>query len=154
MNPKTIKQLDKWAGGIICLFLTLFNDLLKLFSIKKDKIISSKKVLFIKLIEQGATVIAYSAIKKSIEFVGKENVYFCVFVENKFILELLDVIPKENILTAEFFNALKLAGLTIRVGPITKLHSKLDDDSYRLLQERYDTDVAKDISIVLVLFQS
>lgn len=99
MKPKTIKQLDKWIGGLICLFLTFFRKGSELFSSKNVNDSITNKILFIKLIEQGATVIAYSAIKKAIDFVGKGNVYFCVFVENKPILELLDVIPEENILT-------------------------------------------------------
>lgn len=99
MKPKTIKKLDKWIGGMICLLLTFFHNFLNVFSSHKSNNIETKKILFIKLIEQGATVIAYSGIKRAIDFVGKENVYFCVFVENKPILKLLDVIPEENILT-------------------------------------------------------
>ena len=56
-----------------------------------------RKILFIKLIEQGATVLAYSAIERAVEMVGRENVYFCVFEENREILDILDVIPRENI---------------------------------------------------------
>ncbi len=57
-----------------------------------------RKILFIKLIEQGATVLAYSAIHRAIEQVGRENVYFLVFEENREILFILDLLPAENVL--------------------------------------------------------
>lgn len=58
-----------------------------------------EKIIFIKLIEQGATVLAYSSIQKAVDLVGAKNVYFLVFEENKPILEIIDIIPEENILT-------------------------------------------------------
>lgn len=56
-----------------------------------------RKILFIKLIEQGATVLAYSAIEKATQMVGRKNVYFCVFDENRAILDILNILPEENI---------------------------------------------------------
>jgi hypothetical protein len=37
------------------------------------------KVLFVKLAEQGSTVLAFGAILRAVERVGSENVYFLVF---------------------------------------------------------------------------
>jgi len=48
-----------------------------------------KRILFIKLIEQGATVAAYSAIRRAVDLVGRENVFFCAFENNRAILDLL-----------------------------------------------------------------
>ena len=53
--------------------------------------------MFIKLIEQGATVLAYSAISRAAHMVGRENVYFCVFQENREILDILGILPEENV---------------------------------------------------------
>jgi ADP-heptose:LPS heptosyltransferase len=58
-----------------------------------------RKILLIKMIEQGATVLAYRAIERAVEMVGRENVYFWVFQENRFILDLLGLVPPENVLT-------------------------------------------------------
>ena len=66
------------------------------------------KVLFIKLAEQGSTVLAQAAIRRAVEMVGRENVFFVVFAENRFILDLLDLIPRENVFT---INAGSLASL-------------------------------------------
>jgi ADP-heptose:LPS heptosyltransferase len=57
-----------------------------------------QSVLFLKLAEQGSTVLAYEAIRSATERVGPRNVYFLVFVENRFILDLLKLIPEENVL--------------------------------------------------------
>jgi ADP-heptose:LPS heptosyltransferase len=92
MNPQTIRKIDYWFGRPICFLLTLFRSC---FSPKTHK---SKKIVFLKFIEQGATVLAYSAIKRATEIVGRENVYFCVFENNRPILDILCIIPSENII--------------------------------------------------------
>jgi ADP-heptose:LPS heptosyltransferase len=96
LKPETIRKIDIGIGKIACFILTCFRLIV-------DKISSSgqptpiRKILFIKLIEQGATVLAYSAILRAIDRVGRQNVYFCVFEENREILDIIDVLPQENI---------------------------------------------------------
>ena len=92
MNPNSIRSIDYWFGQSICFFLSLFSS-------SSNKTEKPKKIVFLKFIEQGATVLAYSAIKRATELVGRENVYFCVFKNNRPILDILDVIPQENIIT-------------------------------------------------------
>ena len=97
MKPETIRKIDIGVGKIACCVLTCFRLIM-------DKIRPAgltpgpvRKILFIKLIEQGATVLAYSALLRAIDRVGRQNVYFCVFDENREILDIIDVLPKENI---------------------------------------------------------
>lgn len=94
MNPNTIRSIDYWLGQPICFLLTLFN----FSSPKKDK---PGKIIFLKFIEQGATVLAYSALKRATELAGRENVYFCVFDTNRPILDILDIIPAKNIISIQ-----------------------------------------------------
>ena len=54
--------------------------------------------MFLKFIEQGATVLAQDAIRRAALRVGRDNVFFCVFESNRAILEVLDVIPAANVL--------------------------------------------------------
>lgn len=56
-----------------------------------------RKILFVKLAEQGSTVLACDAIRQAATRVGRENVHFLVFEENRFILDLLELVPKENV---------------------------------------------------------
>jgi len=54
--------------------------------------------LFIKLIEQGSTVLAYRALCRAVELVGRENVYFLVFEENRHALDFLGVVLDKNVM--------------------------------------------------------
>ncbi len=99
MRPETIKILDKNVGKILCFLFTIINKLSNLFKPERNAKIVVKKILFIKLIEQGASVLAYNALKRAVDRVGSQNVFFLVFIENTPILEILKIIPAENILT-------------------------------------------------------
>ena len=96
MKPATIKKLDYYIGIPLCFLLTLYEKGKSLFSVSAGQR-DTNRIVFIKLVEQGATVIAYPAIRRAIEMVGRENVFFCVFKENRPILDILNVIPEENI---------------------------------------------------------
>jgi ADP-heptose:LPS heptosyltransferase len=52
----------------------------------------------VKLVEQGSTVLACSAIRRAVDLVGRDNVYFLVFEENRFILDAMGLIPFENVI--------------------------------------------------------
>jgi ADP-heptose:LPS heptosyltransferase len=52
----------------------------------------------VKLVEQGSTVLACSAIRRAVNLVGRDNVYFLVFEENRFILDAMGLIPFENVI--------------------------------------------------------
>ena len=97
MNPYTVRLIDSWLGRPLCFGLTLVRRLGQLFP-SGAPAAPVKKILIVKMIEQGATVLAYQAIARAVELVGRENVYFWVFQENRFILDLLEIIPKENVL--------------------------------------------------------
>lgn len=99
MNPHAIRRLDSWVGRPVCFALTFLRRVGGLFDPSREPPAPPKKILLIKMIEQGATVLAYRAIERAVEMVGRENVYFWVFEENRFILDLLGLVPPENVLT-------------------------------------------------------
>lgn len=100
MNPHAIRRLDSWVGQPICLALTLLRRAVNVVAPARGFDPNPpRKILLIKMIEQGATVLAYRAIARAVEMVGRENVYFWVFEENRFILDLLELVPRENVLT-------------------------------------------------------
>jgi len=97
MNVPTLQKIDRWFGVPLCFALTLVR---KLFTrAPKPGVAEVKSILFVKLAEQGSTVLAYPALQRAVQLAGKENVYFICFEENRFILDLLEVIPKENVIT-------------------------------------------------------
>jgi ADP-heptose:LPS heptosyltransferase len=100
VKVSTMRKIDRWLGVPICFVLTAIRrcrDLLP-FS-QKSRSQKVNRILFVKLAEQGATVLADAAIRRAVEMTGKENVYFLVFEQNRFILDVMNVIPPQNVLT-------------------------------------------------------
>jgi ADP-heptose:LPS heptosyltransferase len=98
VKPETIRNIDIWVGKPACFKLTCLRRFLEMFSHREKPLPPVEKILFIKLIEQGATVLACAAIRRAAEMVGRANVFFLVFEENSAILEIMDMVPRENIL--------------------------------------------------------
>lgn len=97
MKKETIKRIDAFFGSVLCALLTFHRRLVERLSSTAERAAPSK-IVFLKLIEQGATVLAAPAIQRAVSLVGRENVYFCVFVENRPIVDILDLIPRENVI--------------------------------------------------------
>lgn len=98
MNTEAIRWLDKNAGYPLCFFLTIHRRICGIFRKDTARYKRCSKILFIKLIEQGSTVLAYPALKKAQGYVGKENIFFLVFEENRPILNILDAVAPSNII--------------------------------------------------------
>lgn len=97
-NANTLHKIDGSLGVLACLFLTWVRRLVDLFQGQKKQE-APRSIVFIKLAEQGSTVLAHETIRRAVQKVGAGNVYFLLFEENRFILDLLDLVPKENVLT-------------------------------------------------------
>jgi ADP-heptose:LPS heptosyltransferase len=130
MNVATMRRLDLWLGIPACFLLTALRRAREIFAPRRLKAGCVERVLVVKLAEQGATVLAYPALRRAVERVGRENVYFFVFEENRFILDCLDVIPRENVIAVSSRGVLRtmaslLAGLArvrrIRVDAVADL---------------------------------
>ncbi|MDP4266139.1 MAG: glycosyltransferase family 9 protein [Bacteroidota bacterium] len=122
MNPKTIKLIDYWLGIPLTWLLTVF-------SIRKFTLNKPSKILFIKLIEQGATILAIPGLQRAIQLVGRENVYFLVFPENRPVLDVLNIIPSENILEisgSSFFKFIKDTFKALSFIRKTKIDTTID----------------------------
>ncbi len=91
-------RIDRWLGTPLCWLTTRISGLLTRRATASAGV---RSIVFIKLAEQGSTVLAYQALRQAADRVGRENVYMMVLEDNRFILDLLDVIPKENVLTVD-----------------------------------------------------
>lgn len=98
MKNQTIRALDFYLGTVLCALLSLHRRLFDGPAAQRAARAPSRRIVFIKLIEQGATVLAYDAIRRAIARVGRENVFFCVFAENREILDVMDALPADNLL--------------------------------------------------------
>jgi ADP-heptose:LPS heptosyltransferase len=93
VRASTIRFLDYWLGVPACALLSVVRRLIP------DRPAAPKRILFLKFIEQGATVLAQDAIRRATQAVGRDNLYFCVFESNRAILDVLDTVPAGNILS-------------------------------------------------------
>jgi ADP-heptose:LPS heptosyltransferase len=98
LDTRKLQFIDRWIGMFVCGVLTFIR---RLSGSSGAGSIARKptKILFVKFAEQGSTVLAYHAICRAIEMVGRENVYFLVFEENRFILDVMHLIPEQNVVT-------------------------------------------------------
>jgi len=93
----TLQRTDRWVGVPLCAILTILRRIFE--SAGRPGSRQVERILFVKFAEQGSTVLAYPAICRAIEMVGRENVYFVVFEDNRFILDAMEIIPDENVIT-------------------------------------------------------
>src|SRR5213596_1372647 len=96
-NISTLQRTDRWIGAPLCAILTLLRKIFE--SAGPQGPLQVQRILFVKFAEQGSTVLAYCAIRRAVEMVGRENVYFVVFEDNRFILDVMEIIPEENVIT-------------------------------------------------------
>jgi ADP-heptose:LPS heptosyltransferase len=97
MKVNSMRLLDRWVGSVISAVLTVLRKVTDLFRRMPED--PPRRILIVKLVEQGATVIAEPALRRAVEMVGRDNVFMAVFEENRFILDVLDVMPRQNVIT-------------------------------------------------------
>jgi len=97
VNARMIRWLDACAGVPVCALVSLASRISGFFRGRGSATDGPRRILFIKLIEQGATVLAADAIQRAADRVGRENIFFCVFAENRPILDIMDALPAENV---------------------------------------------------------
>ena len=116
----TLQRIDRWIGVPLCAILTLLRRIFE--SAEPPGPRQVQRILFVKFAEQGSTVLAYPAIRRATEMVGRENVYVVVFEDNRFILDVMEIIPDGNVITIATQSLFALAagalGAVLRVRKI------------------------------------
>ena len=109
-----MRRVDRWIGAPLCAVLTAMRRFGDLFRGRRHDG-PPGKIAVIKLAEQGATVLAHSALARARDMVGAENLFFVVFAENRFILDLLGIVPSRNVLVIRTHGLVRVALDTLRV---------------------------------------
>jgi len=115
MNPETIRKVDRWLGVPMAAALSAHRVILRRLGRERAAQGPIRKIMFIKMTEQGATLLAYRAIEEAIARVGRESVYFWTFEENRAILESLRMLPAENLLCVRSKNPVHFVRDALRV---------------------------------------
>lgn len=96
MDVASMRKADRWLGVPACFALTLWRGLT---SRPPRGVAQPRRILFVKLAEQGSTVLAAGAMRDAIRRVGRENVFFLAFEKNRFIVDVMGLIPEGNVIT-------------------------------------------------------
>ncbi len=113
-EARTLQWLDRRVGAPVCMALTLARRLGDLARGSR-RAGGEGSILFLKLAEQGSTVLAHEAVRRAVARVGRENVHFLVFEENRFVVDLLGLVPSENVFTVRTESAWAMATSAVRV---------------------------------------
>jgi ADP-heptose:LPS heptosyltransferase len=119
MDVRTMRRVDRWIGAPLCAALSVFRRVDDLI-LRRDRPSAPRRIAVLKLAEQGATVLAYPALQRAAEMVGAENLFFVVFEENRFILDLLQVVPDDNVIVIRSDGLVRVVADTLRA--ILRMH--------------------------------
>lgn len=103
-----MQRVDYFLGIPLCFLATLWISLKRLLS-PSPELPLARKILFIELSEMGSAIIAYQALLEASQQVGRENIYFLIFESNKESVEILNLLPPENIITIKSDSLLNFA---------------------------------------------
>lgn len=94
-----MKRIDYWVGIPFCFLLTGVHCISRLLTFRKKETSTPKIFLFIKLSEMGSIILAYPLIKEAKKKLPQAEIFFLTFKKNRPALEVLNILPYDNILT-------------------------------------------------------
>jgi ADP-heptose:LPS heptosyltransferase len=95
VNISIQRKIDRWVGTSICRTLSLFSGGKE----KPEKGENPRRILIILLSEMGSLILGYSMFLELKRRYPEASIHALIFEKNREVLELLNVIPDENILT-------------------------------------------------------
>ena len=104
MKVQTQRIIDRYVGTMICRILSLFHRFFK----NNPTVSETNTILILLLSEMGALVLAYPMFQRLIAKFPHASIHILLFHKNREVVELLDVIPPENILAIDDSSMLTL----------------------------------------------
>jgi len=108
-----MRILDRKIGVPLCFILTCVHSIKKIFK-KPCKTKKPDKILFLKLSEMGSMVLAYPLFKKTIKMLPEARLYFLTFTENRYAVDILNILPKNNVFTIDSDNFHRFLSSSLR----------------------------------------
>ncbi len=116
MNIQFQRAVDRYAGVPICALLSMVN---RVVSNEPDGT-PPKNILVILLSEMGSLVLAHPMFMRLKQQYPEAQIHVLMFAKNREVLDLLDVIPRENVLTLDDGSVKGLIGDSLKV--IRRMH--------------------------------
>ena len=98
MKIETQRLIDRTVGTIIC---RIFSAYYKFFK-KEPRPNETKRILIVLLSEMGALVLAYPMFQRLKEKFPEASLHIMLYEKNREVVELLGVIPSENIIAINY----------------------------------------------------
>ena len=101
VNAKLMRTLDFWVGIPLTFLLTAIDRALRLVGLAASPDGRPRNILFIQLAEMGTMVVAYPSLRKARELFPDATLHFLCFTQIRSSVEMLEMIPAENIVTID-----------------------------------------------------
>ena len=95
MKIETQRLIDRLVGTIICRIFSIYYKIFK----KESPPQGSNRILIILLSEMGALVLGYPMLQRLKQKFPTASLHILLFEKNREVVELLDIIPSENIIS-------------------------------------------------------
>jgi ADP-heptose:LPS heptosyltransferase len=96
-----MRAIDFWVGIPLTFLLTVVDRARRVVGLAASPAGAPRHILFIQLAEMGTMVVAYPTLKKARELFPDATLHFLCFAQIRPSVEMLEIIPPENILTIE-----------------------------------------------------
>jgi ADP-heptose:LPS heptosyltransferase len=114
VNVDLMRWVDYWVGVPLCFLFSVVHGIARFLGFRRPVPgARPKKILFIELSEMGSTILAYGAMKRAQELF-QADLHFMIFHENRESVELLGIVPPENLITIRSRSLSHLATDTVR----------------------------------------
>ena len=121
MNIDIVRKIDRNMGIPLCFLLSIFKKLKNLF-IRRERSDKPRKILFIEMSEMGSMVLAYSLFKKTEDLFPDAELHFLTFQKNRYAIDILGIIPEENVINIDDQNFLRFTFTTLMA--LRTIHKK------------------------------
>jgi ADP-heptose:LPS heptosyltransferase len=118
MNLDLIRAIDKWVGIPACFFVSLGHWILSRLGqgepCGRGEDTTPEKILFIELSEMGSAILAFSAIRYAMGKYPGVQLYFLIFEQNRFSVDILDTVPPAHVITIDVRSAPRFIYTTLQ----------------------------------------
>jgi ADP-heptose:LPS heptosyltransferase len=108
-----MRALDFWVGVPLTFLLTILHRVRRVVAFAEAPPPAPRNILFIQLAEMGTMVVAYPALRKARELFPDAALHFLCFEQIRASVEVLEIIPPENIITIDARSLVSLVRDTV-----------------------------------------
>ncbi len=99
MDIRFQRAVDKYAGVPLCTLFTAWDWCLRKLGLRRQRIGEPRRILVILLSEMGSLVLAEPMFRKIKALYPSAELHVMLFAKNREVLDLLQVVPKQNVIT-------------------------------------------------------